>query len=69
MTIQIPQITMQSNQFHLPNSALIRGESFFLGCRVTGGGDGEQGGVGKLEALVMSSDCSHERLVNSASTP
>lgn len=52
----------------LPNSALIKGESFFLGCRVTGGGDGEQGGVGKLEALVMSSDCNHERLVNSAST-
>ena len=52
----------------LPNSALIKGESFFLGCRVTGGGDGEQGGVGKLESLVMSSDCNHERLVNSAST-
>lgn len=57
-----------SNENGLPNSALIKGESFFLGCRVTGGGDGEQGGVGKLEALVMSSDCNHERLVNSAST-
>lgn len=55
--------------FWLPNSALIRGESFFLGCLITGGGDGEQGGVGKLEALVISSDCNHERLVNSASTP
>lgn len=53
-----------------PISALSSGDIFFGGRRATGGGgDGEHGGVGRLDALVMSSDCSQDRLVNSASTP
>ena len=53
----------------LPNSALSRGDIFFGGCRGIGGGEGEHGGVGRLDALVISRDCNQDRLVNSASTP
>lgn len=53
----------------IPISAFMRGESF-LGCvrDGIGGGDGEHGGVGRLDAVVMSSDCNQDKLVSSAST-